>query len=354
MLFIPGDQFLTAAVAEVADAARGCDPPGRDHRDAVELRRAAQGRRLRLAPECAGRERGADPRARRGAVQAARDLQRAPGPRRPHARSERRRLQQRGRARSNARCCPARASSPSSDCVPAARSRRSPPSRSSPASRAPWMALSAQTMSSGRRWRRGCRGVAYRGAHHRVRCASSRCCLPRPPRVRCCTRCMRSRPSCATRSRAPITTSPTRGCSGGAMRSIARGGPATPSGRDRDRPGPRRQARGPRATARADRCGRARSRALHLPRLAGARRLLPSRGGALQVVIAGALAAPAALNEDERQFAGASVQRYDRPRCCATSHRTCGAVSCTCRPTRSASPTSTRAACPIGLQPRRS
>ena len=64
ILFIPGDQFLSAALAETADPARRRDSPGRHHRDAVELRRAAEGRCLWLAADGAGAERRDDSHAR--------------------------------------------------------------------------------------------------------------------------------------------------------------------------------------------------------------------------------------------------------------------------------------------------
>ena len=106
-------------------AARGRDPPGRDHRDAVELRRDAEGGRLRLAADGAGAERRNDPHARRGSVQAPRGLHRPPHQARPQPRAPASRPSTAPSARSNARCCPARASSPSSACGRIARSKRS-------------------------------------------------------------------------------------------------------------------------------------------------------------------------------------------------------------------------------------
>ena len=107
-----------------AEPAGRRDPPGRDHRDAVELRRAAEGRRVRLAADGAGAERRDHPHARRGSVQA---------PRRVHESSRASSaatwaaasiISTAPSARSNGRCCPARASSPNSACARTARSKR--------------------------------------------------------------------------------------------------------------------------------------------------------------------------------------------------------------------------------------
>ena len=97
VLFIPGDQFLSAALAEIAEAAGGRAPPERDHRDAHRADRAAESRRLRLAPGGARRECRRDPRTRPGTVHAPRHLRRTPCAHRAAPRAKRRRVQQRGR-----------------------------------------------------------------------------------------------------------------------------------------------------------------------------------------------------------------------------------------------------------------
>ena len=143
ILFIPGDQFLSAALAETSDAARRRDSSERHHRDAVEFRCAAESvaygwRQMALAQNAETIRELA-----RGPVQAPGCVRRPPGRSGPQPLRHASMRSTAQSVRSNARCCQARASSRSSACVRRRRSKRSNPSNASRANR-----------SSGRKMRR--------------------------------------------------------------------------------------------------------------------------------------------------------------------------------------------------------
>ncbi len=109
----------------VAHPAGRRDSTGRDHRHAVEFRRAAESGRLRLAADGAGAERRDDSHARGGSLQAPRRV-RQPSHANWAATSATASMRSTApSARSNDRCCRARASSRSSACARNARSNRS-------------------------------------------------------------------------------------------------------------------------------------------------------------------------------------------------------------------------------------
>ena len=132
VLFLPGDQFLSAALAERPELLDNAHAPERDHRHPFDADRTAQSGRLWLAAGDRGGKRRRDPRPRPGAASPPRRLRRTPGTRRAAPGWRGRGLQQRrGLARApgsaagatlhgTRRCDRCRAAGPRADRSPGA------------------------------------------------------------------------------------------------------------------------------------------------------------------------------------------------------------------------------------------
>ena len=97
VLFLPGDQFLSAALQEKPGTDRRVAAAKRHAGDAHQPRRPVEGGRVRLEANHPRRQRGRDTPARRGLVQAARGVRRAPWEVGQITRQQRRFIQQSGR-----------------------------------------------------------------------------------------------------------------------------------------------------------------------------------------------------------------------------------------------------------------
>ncbi len=234
ILFIPGDQFLSAALAElpslIEDAIRQNVIITTPSSFVAILKTVAYGWRQTVLAQNAEtiRTLAEELYKRLGGLhqpsQQARPQPRAPASRPSTAPS----------ARSNARCCPARASSPSSACGRIARSRRSTRWTSWRASRngartttcsRPCRSRQPASTPTSRRAEAAQRGRARRLAGEPRRAAGLDALLLAAVRTRgqarrSCARCTSSMRRSASPPRAPITTSHIRACSGGAARSI--------------------------------------------------------------------------------------------------------------------------------------
>ncbi len=128
ILFIPGDQFLSARARRAAELAGRRDSPGRDHRDAVELRRAAESRSRMAGGKCRSRRTprpfARSPKIYTSGWPCSRNHLGKLG---RNLRQQRRSFQRRHRFARTRRCCPARASSPSWACARSVKSKRLEP-----------------------------------------------------------------------------------------------------------------------------------------------------------------------------------------------------------------------------------